>query len=263
MTGVFVMAGTPSDERQRKWVAWLSLGEATVFSHESAGRVHPLPGIRPDVDAVTLPPGDHRRRSGLIVHQQLLGPEDVTIVDGFPTTTLCRTVCDLAMVMSGARLVKVVDAAQFDHRIPLARLGETLLRVGTTGRPGASRLTTELDRRGPGADLDQSQLERMLREVLALTDLPPGVAQHPLPGIGRRSGMVDHAFPEARLILEADGRRWHARHEAMATDAQRVLDASRVGWMTLRLLHENLTGDPADAAAAIAETYRTRLAPAA
>jgi hypothetical protein len=261
--GVLVVAGSVPDERQRLWVAWLSLGERMVFSHETAGRLEDLPAIPGDVLAVTLPHFDHRRRPGWVVHQQHLDPRDVTTVDGFPVTTVPRTVCDLAMVVSRARLAKIVDAVQFDRRIPLTQLGETLLRVGTVGRPGSSRLTEELDRRGPGSNLSQSHLERLLGDVLALTDLPTGIEQHPLPGVGRRNGMVDRAFPEAKLILEADGRRWHARHEAMASDGQRVLEGSRVGWMTLRLMHAHLTSDPDDVARAIAETYRSRLFSAA
>jgi hypothetical protein len=263
MSGVFVMAGSVADERQRLWVALLSLGQAAVFSHESAGRLQRLPAIPAGVIAVTLPHFDHRRRDGLVVHQQRLDPRDITIVDGFPTTTVCRTICDLAMVVSRSRLSKIVDGAQFDQHIPLTQMGATLLRVGTVGRPGASRLTDELDRRGPGANLSHSHLERLLRDVLAHSELPAGIDQHPLPGVGRRSGMVDRAFPEAKLILEADGRRWHGRHEAMAADMQRVLEASRVGWMTVRLMHEHLTADPDDVARAIAETYRSRLTSAA
>jgi hypothetical protein len=253
------MAGSPADHRQRLWVTWLSLGGRMVFSHQTAGRLAHLPALPAGIIAVTLPHYDHRRRDGVVVHEQRLDPRDITFIDGFPVTTVCRTVCDLAMVVSRARLTRIVDAVQFDKRIPLTQLGETLLRVGTVGRPGASNLTEVLDERGPGADLSHSHLEDLLRDVLARTDLPLGVQQHPLPGSGRRCGMVDRAFPEAKLILEADGRRWHARQEAMATDAQRVLEAGRVGWMTLRLMHEHLAGDPGDTAAAIAETYRTRL----
>jgi hypothetical protein len=253
------MAGSPADERQRLWAALLSLGDAAVFSHESAGRLQHLPAIPPSIDAVTLPPFDHRRRPGLVIHQQKLDPQDVTTIDGFPTTTVGRTVCDLAMVVSLARLRKIVDAARFDHRIAITTLGGTLLRVGTVGRPNAAQLTRVLDELGPGADLSHSRLEQLLDEVLSPTCLPAAVAQHPLPGIGRRSGMVDRAYPEAKLILEADGRRWHARQEAMAIDAQRTLEASRLGWMTLRLMHEHLTGDPDDVADAVVETYLSRL----
>jgi len=108
-----------------------------------------------------------------------------------------------------------------------------------------------------------SALEARLSEVLTLGGLTGGLAQHPLPGTGRLSGLVDRAFPEAKLILEADGRRWHARVAAMPNDRQRDLEAARVGWQTIRLMYEQLTSDAEDVAAALAATYLGRLDPAA
>ena len=90
-------------------------------------------------------------------------------------------------------------------------MGEALLRVGTVGRPGASSLVRVLDERGPGRDVARTALEAKLDEVLSLAGLAHGSAEHPLPGAGRRHGLVDRAFPEAKLVVEADGRRWHAR----------------------------------------------------
>jgi hypothetical protein len=257
--GVVVLPGTPDDERRQLWIFWLACGPASVFSHETAARGQGLPAIPIGVHAISLGWGHHRSLGGIRVHQQRIAPRDVVEVKGLPMTTLPRTICDLAMVFSTARLARVVDAAHFDLGCSFTTIGETLLRVGTIGRPGAGRLVHVLDERGPGKEVSTSVLEARLDDILARTSLPAGVAQHPLPGSGRRAGLVDRAFPEAKLILEADGRRWHARRAAMATDRQRDFEAARVGWQTLRPMYEHMESDPEDTAAAIEETYRTRL----
>jgi very-short-patch-repair endonuclease len=75
--------------------------------------------------------------------------------------------------------------------------------------------------------------------------------------------VVDRAYPEAKLILEADGRRWHARAKAISNDHQRDFEAARAGWLMIRLLHEDLSSDPDDVALGLVETYRGRLTAAA
>jgi hypothetical protein len=257
--GVYIVAGAPTTESQRRWVVRLSLGDEVTISHQWAGRAQRLPAMPADVWSVTLPPGDHRRRRGLVVHQQRLDPVDKVLLDGVFMTTLPRTICDLAMVIAPARLRVVVDAARFDLGCSFTAMGEALLRVGTVGRPGASSLVRVLDERGPGRDVALTALEAELDGVLFSAGMAHGSAEHPLPGAGGRSGLVDRAFPDAKLIVEADGRRWHARMAAMATDRQRDFEAARVGWQTVRLMHEHLAGDPDDIARGLADTYLGRL----
>jgi len=257
--GVLVLSGSPPTQAQRWWVIALSLGDRAVLSHESAGRRHLLPGIAPHAEAVILPQHDHRRRAGVTIHQQRLEQRDVEVLDGLPFTSLPRTLCDLASTMSVARLRAVVDAAQFDLRLPIVQLAATFARLGMVGRPGATGMGAILDERIGGTDLADSRLEVALAHVLGLAGIGDGIAQHPLPSCGGLSGLVDRAFPEVKLITEADGRTWHARQGAIHTDRARDLEAAAEGWMTIRLTHEQLVGDPVDTARAIAKAYRSRL----
>jgi very-short-patch-repair endonuclease len=47
-------------------------------------------------------------------------------------------------------------------------------------------------------------------------------------------GIVDFALPELQLIVEADGRRWHAVTQAQEEDRRRDRRAARHGWTVLR-----------------------------
>jgi hypothetical protein len=257
---VIALAGAPATELQRRWAIRLSLGAGMAISHQWAGRLAGLPAIHDDIWSVTVPTADHRRRAGFIVHQQRLAPEDVTEVDGFAVTSVPRTLCDLATVSSKVRLQTMVEAAAFDLGWTFDSMWQALLRTGTKGRPGASNLSSVLEKHRPGKDVARTKLEAALDDVLALTGLPIALAQHPLPGSGRRSGLVDRVLPAAKLIVEADGRRWHARTAAMVADRERDIEAGRRGWFTMRVMHEQLVGDPVDIATAIVETYQLRVA---
>jgi len=256
--GVLVVAGTPQTEAQALQVNLLSLGPTAMASHQSAGSLHCFDAI-PKVCAVTVPHFDHRRRVGVTVHQQRVHEIDRTEVSGFPVTTVQRTLCDLAMVFSLTRIRHVVETVHRDRVSSLTAIGTTLLRVGTAGRPGSSKLLTVLDELGPGEPIPRTRLEELLDDVVSRSGLPAAEPQHPLPGTGRRSGLVDRAFPEARLIIEADSRRWHARHSAMVADRERDFEAARAGWITVRLMYDQLAGDPDDMAAGLVETYHRRL----
>jgi hypothetical protein len=166
----------------------------------------------------------------------------------------------MAGVVSRARLRALVEAAHFDLGWSFDALGAALGRVGTLGQPGPRRLGLLLDEFTPGDAIASTVLEAKLSEALTRAGLPLGTAQYPLPGPGGPSGLVDRAFPEVKLIVEADGRKWHARTKAIPADHQRDLAAFRVGWHTIRLGHEQFVSDPLDVARALGESYQQRVA---
>ena len=95
--------------------------------------------------------------------------------------------------------------------------------------------------------------------VLSEAGLPPARHEYPLPTTSDLRGFVDRAWPEVRFIIEADGRRWHTRRADFARDAQRDLEASALGWHTLRVTWEMLRFDPEVTAALIRSTYEERV----
>jgi hypothetical protein len=89
--------------------------------------------------------------------------------------------------------------------------------------------------------------------------LPPPQRQVALPGIGEIDGLVDAAYPDCRIILEADGRRWHTRVRDLARDHARDAQAARAGWQTLRFLYETIVHDPAGMCTTVADVRAVRL----
>lgn len=104
--GVYASAAAPDLLRELR-AAWLALApEMTaeerlrdpaatgVVSHTSAASLHELGDLLSDVPEVTVA---HRKQTRLAmrIHRGTLNPDDITIVDGLPTTTPERTVADL------------------------------------------------------------------------------------------------------------------------------------------------------------------------
>ena len=258
--GVYVLGGLPPDDERRLWVAFLAVGEDAVVSHECAAerqRLGPVPTGRL---VFTTHHGDHHRLPGVVVHQlRDVLPHHVLPFRGLPTTTVPRTIVDLAAVSGVERLSRVVENAVNDKLTTEGAISVVLGEVARPGKWGAGRLATVLARRAPGEPVPDTVLERMLLGALRRARLPEPVPQFPHPGRQPGRGRVDFAYPDARLILEADGRRWHQRIADLKRDRARDNEAARAGWLTMRFMWEELESDPDDVGRAVAETLAHRL----
>jgi hypothetical protein len=66
--------------------------------------------------------------------------------------------------------------------------------------------------------------------------------------------VVDGFFPSLKLIVEADGKRWHNTPEDIAKDQNRDYRLSRFGWKILRFTEDQLKHESQDVLAKIIET---------
>jgi very-short-patch-repair endonuclease len=259
--GVFVLRGTPPSRATDLWCAWLSVGPHAVRSHECAAEARGLHPVLTGQLIFTTRHGDHHRQRGVTVHQlgDLL-PHHVAAVDGIPTTTAARTVVDLASVVGLERLKQIVENASLEKVTTDDEVGVVLHQIARPGKRGIRKLVRVLAMRAPGEPVPDSALERMLLDALRSVGLPDPIPQFPHPGREIGTGWVDFAYPEAKLILEADGRRWHQRITQMAFDVARDKAAARMGWLTMRFLHEELRADPRHEAMSVVETLAHRTA---
>lgn len=257
--GVYGLPGHRDTWDQRLWVVYLAAGEAAAISHDSAAALAVLDGFPRDGLSVTVPHPQHQRVAGAIVHQTRFLPRHHWVnLYGRRTTTPARTLVDLAATTSPQRLDRAYESALLSGHVTHAKMSRCFGELLLPGRRGMTKLASILDDRGPGFVPAASELERTLFDVCSRIGLEP-VRQFPLPGRGDITGFVDAAFIEAKLILEADGRRWHDRVANQRKDRARVNAAARVGWQTLRFGHEELTTDPEGEAAVIQETYDQRV----
>ena len=258
--GVYGLPDHRRSYQRRLWVAYLAAGQDALVSHESAIGEYHVPGFPPGLLTLTVPHPQHQRVDGAIVHQSRTLPRHHwIIIGGRRTTTLARTFVDLAATAGRARLDVAYEHALLNRNLTEAKMSACFRELLSPGRRGMDKLAAILDARGPGYVPAASELERLLFEVVALAGLPAPVRQFPLPGHHGTDGCVDAAIVPAKLLLEADGRRWHTRVRDFERDRARDKQAARAGWQTLRFCHVELTEDPAAEAATIRDVHEERL----
>ena len=259
--GVYKVGGLPPVPSTGLWVAWLEVGPDAVRSHECAADALHLHPVRAGALVFTTGHGDHHKIPGVTVHQlRDVLPHHVESLDGLPTTTAARTIVDLAAVFGFERLRQVVENGVNDGIVTLDEVGAVLYDVARPGKWGVKKLLRVLASGAPGEPMPDSVLERMLLDALRGAGLPAPAAQFPHPGRHPGAGYVDFAYPTAKLIVEADGRRWHQRVADLKRDRARDNEASRAGWLTMRFMYEELCADAEDVGRAVLETLAHRTA---
>jgi hypothetical protein len=258
--GVYVLTGVPPTHALELWIAVLAVGAGVVLSHETGARLHGADRLPRRPVTATMAHGSHHRLAGITVHQiDDVAPRHRTTVDGLPVVTAARAVIDLAVTLDFGRLGRVADDLVQARATTWRAIGGVFRDVARPGKPGLPVLARLMDDRcGTGVPAD-SMLERSLFSALAAGGLPAPLRQMPLPGWGPVRGLVDAAYPDARIVLEADGRTYHMRLEAMRRDRERDAQVVRAGWVPLRFVHDQVVHDPASVCAVVAETRAVRL----
>ncbi len=239
--GTFVLAGV-NDE----WRAVLSAATrrlAAAVSHEAAAQLHRMRNVRPGVLVVSVPTRRTNRFPGVRVHQSTdLVDEHVKLYDGLRTTTPERTIVDLAAITSDSLLNRIVSFAVADSRIDLLRLQDMFESLARKGKPGVRRLRRILEL--VDVATPESELEVRFMEIVTRSSLPLPISQFSPPWLTKAEGRVDFAYPEAKLLVEVDGRRWHTDEMAFMKDRERDNLAQLAGWRTLRFTWTDITTRP-------------------
>jgi hypothetical protein len=262
--GVYALAAVPSSWLQDVWAAVLAVGQEVTVTHETALL---LAGAASDTEVprrpivMTVSHGRHPRVEGAVVHQiDDIRARHVGQINGLDVSTVPRAVVDIAPTMGQRRLRRLVDGLIVGKQTTRESIAAVLHEVTRPGKPGVIKLGRLLDELGDGYVPPHSDLEALLLKALDAGGLPLPRRQIPLPGRGAIQGMADAGYEDVKLLLEADGRRWHSRHADFNRDRARDAEAARVGWQTLRFTYEQLTSDPDDVAATVADVRRGRLA---
>lgn len=257
--GVYRISGTPPTWHGEIWAALLAAGPLAAVTHETSVRISGSTHVAPRPIVLTVPHGAHPRVAGAVVHQiDDLRPHHVVAIDGLPVSEPARAVVECAASLGSRRLGHVLDDLVFDRRTSFAQVSVRLAEVMRPGKPGVTALARLLDERAEGSRPSGSQLERDLVGVLVAGGLPAPERQMTLPGTGAIDGLVDAAYRDCRVILEADGRRWHTRARDIARDHARDAEAARAGWQTLRFLYEEITRDPEGVCATVSDVRAVR-----
>ena len=259
--GVYSFAGAPPTRLLDLWAAVLAAGPGAVITHETAALAHGAERLATSPITLTNPHGHHHRLAGVCVHQiDDLEPHHRTTWHGLPISTPPRTVVELGATQHEDVVGRVLDDLLNAHKTTMSAVAAAFANIARPGKPGIHTVAKVLDDRGDGYVPPASELERSMFATLDAGGLPAPVRQLPLPGRGPIKGIADAGYLDARMLLEADGRRWHSRVEAARRDRERDAQVIRAGWVPLRFVYEQLRHAPGEVCAIVDETRAMRLA---
>jgi hypothetical protein len=216
-----------------------------AFSHVTAALLHgiPLPLIleRLSYPLHVMSPAPVRalRYRGVIGHEARLAPVEVMLVAGMPVTTVERTWCDLAALLSLPDLVAAGDYLLcWEHpRTTLPRLRDAAACYES--QRGRSKLPSALAALSPRS---RSRPESLLRVALVASPLPDPVPNFEVHlALSHRNIEIDLAYPKYKVGLEYQGDHHREDRGQWRRDIKRGNDAVDEGWSMLYF-----TGDDTD-----------------
>lgn len=157
-----------------------------------------------------------------------LDPVDLESWYGIPITTVARTVVEMSRFDPEGGLV-ATDAALHESVLSVRELNAALERC--SGLSGIRRARAVL--RLASASIE-SPLESLVHLRLAGSGFPPPELQFPVIGANGKRYRADFAWPEHRLLLEADGRLKYTGDELWA-EKNREFALQRAGWRIVRV----------------------------
>lgn len=243
--GVYSYSATPDTWMRRQAAAVLWAAPAAVGGL-AAAYLHELPGFeQPTPEIVTL-----RRNvvphSGVKVHVTCwLADGQVTVVRQIPTTSIERTLLDVAGLASRRKAAIALDHALHNGLTTVGACDHCLFVTARRGRRGVATFRELVQSRWSMSEFPNSPLETLVYDVLVPTHLPTPALQIDIhDAAGRFIARPDFVYPEWKVIVEGHSRQWHlgdelesrdrAKHELLVAEGYEVIyvtwaDAIRFG----------------------------------
>jgi hypothetical protein len=131
--------------------------------------------------------------------------------------------------------------------------------MGRRGRRGTAALRAAVETSFLDVRLE-SQLEQELFELILRCEVPPPEPQYELRCVDGRRVELDFAWPDQRVAVEADGRRWHATTADFERDRARGNSITASGWSLYRFGWTDVRERRAGTVASIHRAFRAAAA---
>lgn len=258
-SGVLVVAGSPLTWERALVVALGVLGPEAWVSHRSAAALHRLDRSERGVAHVCVPRelrGRGRplvRAGGAVVHSTgSVGPNDIVMVDGLPTTSATRTIIDLANI----RVARPVIEASIDSAVRSGLSAPIVLerRLGELRRRGrwGCRLLDDLLVDSGG----HTPLERRFLRLVRRAGLPRPRCQVVHRRGSRTVARADFCYDDLDLVIEVSGSHGHSSPAERAIDAQRRNELQELGRTVLEYTSHQVNRNPDVVAASVEAALR-------
>lgn len=237
--GVYRLMGFADTFEMRARAACIYAGKELAISHAGAAYLHGLEGFtRPQIVEALLPPYAKATLSNVLV-RRTAEPFQSVELEGIRTTSLARTLIDLADGLTMDELETVLNAAWRKRNTICPWLRQEIARLKRTDWAGLDRLCQLLNRMS-GRGLD-SELELDALKEIERAGLPK-----PTKGLvildDQEQYVIrgDLGWAEWKTVLHVDSVAWHGTEEAMVRDAQQRSELSLLKWTQITVMKRTL-----------------------
>lgn len=238
----YVIAGIAGGWKQRVKAATMSV-EGSVASHRSAAVLWDCPGFTPGIVELTV----SRRaiRAGVKVHEtKKLDSREIRRRHGIPVTDPERTLIDLGCVASEELTEAALDHFLSKKLSTLARINSRLCDLNGSGWRGTGVVRELVEMRDPRDGHAESRLETRLCRVLRKAKLSLPKRQVVISNDeGQFVARVDLAYPDRRLVIEAQGYEFHSSRQQWSKDIDRRRALTLLGWRVIEVTWHDVTVD--------------------
>lgn len=232
----------PTWQRQYK-AAELSV-PGSALAARSASLVHDLTGSRVLRPALVAPPSANRRSRLADVRRSV--DIEAVMVSGLRVTSIRSTLFDLLEYVTVSEAERAMDDALAAGLTSVEDLVVVADAAARSRRPhvGTWRALVQ-ERTAAGWQPTESELERHLEAILRALPGHVEIRRQDTPRWWKpKCHRVDAYLPGWKLIIEADGRRWHTRVADFDRDRWRDNLAVVNGHRVLRFTHTHLSRQP-------------------
>jgi very-short-patch-repair endonuclease len=216
-------------------LSFVTAGDQRAMRRSSSGYIDiTIPADRPI-----------RRLKGIRCHRADLAPQDVSLVEGIPCTSVSRTLLDLATRISFEGLESAANEASVLEIFDMREMEELLNR--SKGHRGIRRLRQVLEQGDiSGENVPKSGLERRFARLCRSHGLPrPAINRWIL--LGDEYFEVDFLWRAEKVVIEVDSKRYHKTGWKLARDARRDHLLPAHGYLHDRVPEDLLKDHPLEA----------------
>ena len=215
--------------RGRWLAAVMACGPGAVLSHLNAAALWGLLFTEQARVDVTAQWGRHGARGIRLHRTRSLDAQDTAEHRGIPTTSVARTLLDLAGHVVAHRLERALARAERQQLYDLRALRDQVARAN--GHRGQRALTQAIAHEPA---LTRSELEAWFLDLVRQAALPQPLANFPLTAPDHELIEVDFYWPTHRLAVELDGWQTHRTRDAFQRDRRRDAALQAIGIRTMR-----------------------------
>ena len=239
--GVYAVGHVRLTQRGR-WLAAVAAcranGSGSVLSHRAAGWLHGILRSAPTNPVDVIATRTHQLRGVRCHRARGLHPDDITIVDAIPVTTVHRTFLDLAEVMHPLRLFDALELSMRLQSFDLIEIHAMIAR--NPGRHGLKPLQEQIAKlTGAPAWLDSKLEAEFLFQLRQHPDLPEPLTHQVVDG-----EPVDFYWPDHRVVVELDGDRYHSLPRDRLNNTRRDRKLTLAGYPVMRVTELEFKTEP-------------------